>query len=152
MNSYAWPIFLLSLFALFIMTPSDEEMAQIQQNKEDIETIKKEVQELRSAINSLTPRKITVTAYTARKEECDITPNKTASMKKPMPGRTIAVSRDLHQQGWSLGKRVYIDQIGVFQIEDLMHSKHENKIDVLLASVKEARQFGVKKSTAVLLD
>jgi len=124
---------------------------QARENKLAIHSLQEEMEDLKQKVNSLLPRTVTVTAYTARKKECDSTPDKNAIMERPRAG-TIAVSRDLHRQGWSLGKRVYIDQVGVYRIADLMHPRWENKIDVLLASVKEARRFGVKESTAVLLD
>lgn len=124
---------------------------QIQENSRALQSLQTDIEDLKQKVKELLPRTVTITAYTARKQECDSRPDRNAIMEKPKPG-TVAVSRDLHGQGWSLGKRVYIDQIGVYKIADLMHPKHENRIDVLVASVKEARRFGAKETTAVLLD
>lgn len=84
---------------------------------------------------------VTVTAYTAREEECDSTPHVTALMEKPVPGRTVAVSRDLM---FALGKHVYIPGVGVRVVQDLMAPRFTKRVDVLMPSVKMARTFGVQ--------
>ena len=63
-------------------------------------------------------------------------------MESPVPGWTIAVSRDL--AGW-LGKRVYIEGIGVRRVNDLMNSRYSQRIDILKPTVADAREWGVKE-------
>lgn len=46
-------------------------------------------------------------------------PNKNALMQTPIPGYSCAISRDLVQLGW-LGKKVYIPDLGIFYIDDVM--------------------------------
>jgi len=87
---------------------------------------------------------VTVTAYTASKRECDTDPGNTATMETPVPGWTAAVSRDLLRDGWVFGSRVWIEGVGVFEISDVMHSRFERRIDVLVGTKKQARKFGAK--------
>ncbi len=94
---------------------------------------------------------VEVTAYTAAFNETDADPQITASMTKPIPGKTIAVSRDLFYSGWTFGKSVYIEGQGLFVIQDLMAKKWTMKIDICTGTKVEARQFGKKRLTAVLL-
>ncbi len=94
---------------------------------------------------------VEVTAYTASFNETDADPQITASMTKPIPGKTIAVSRDLFYSGWTFGKSVYIEGQGLFVIQDLMAKKWTMKIDICTGTKVEARQFGKKRLTAVLL-
>ena len=62
-------------------------------------------------------------------------------MKRPKPGVHIAVSRDLK---WMLGKKVYIKGIGVRRAEDVMHKRYRKRIDIMMSSVKNAREFGIQ--------
>lgn len=77
---------------------------------------------------------VTATAYSAR-----AFPGPTALGTAPMPGRTIAVSRDLLHL---LGRRVYVAGLGVRRVEDLMHERIRNTIDVYLPTDRDARAFG----------
>lgn len=89
---------------------------------------------------------VTVTAYSPSSNETDNTPNKTALLQKPVPGWTCAVSRDLMDY---LGKRVYIDGLGVRKINDLMNKRYEKRIDLCMGK-KEAIEFGVEKDIKII--
>lgn len=91
---------------------------------------------------------MTVTAYTVSKSECDSTPNQTATMSKPVPGQTIAVSRDKTHM---LGRKVYIQNVGVYYVNDLMNQRFRNSIDICIGSKEEAQRFGVKQRKVVVL-
>ena len=93
--------------------------------------------------------KVTITAYTARRQETNNDPNNTAIMERPKPGWTIAVSHDLK---FMLGKRVYIPGYGVRYVNDLMNSRYTKRIDILVSSVEEARRIGVRKGSIVLIE
>lgn len=93
-------------------------------------------------------RELTVTAYTASRNECDSTPNVTAIMEKPVAGWTVAVSRDLV---WMLGKKVYIEGLGVRLVQDLMNERFTERLDVLMPDKKSAKKFGKKKLNVVVL-
>ena len=97
------------------------------------------------------PIEVTVTAYSPTVMQTDSSPYITAFNKKVKPG-TIAVSRDLFLAGWTPGRKVYIYQIGVFEIADLMHRRKSNHLDIFFWTRDQAIQFGVKKSRAILLD
>ncbi len=94
---------------------------------------------------------VTVTAYSARAEETDDTPNQTATNERVRPG-TVAVSRDLFDSGWVFGKKIYIKSLGVFTISDLMAERKRNHIDIFMGDTDAAKNFGVKTLEAHLID
>lgn len=85
---------------------------------------------------------VTMSMYTASSRECDSSPKYTATEAKTTVGRTLAVSRDLM---WMLGHRVYIHGHGVFVVEDVMHHRWRNKVDLLVGNYKTALKFGVQQ-------
>jgi 3D (Asp-Asp-Asp) domain-containing protein len=118
--------------------------------EEQINLQKEKIQILEEKI-SITPSiHVKLTAYTPRKEECDSDPLITASMKKVKAGG-IAVSRDLYNLGWTFGKFVKIEGHGVFEITDLMGSRHKKSIDVFMWDLKKANKFGIKYRSVTLL-
>ena len=70
--------------------------------------------------------KITFYAPKLRGINSDKNPNRTALMKKPISGWTCAISRDLMELGW-LGKKIYIDGIGIRYASDLMAKTYKGK-------------------------
>lgn len=95
-------------------------------------------------------RHCTVTAYSPTKRECDDTPWVAASGKRPKVG-TVAVSRDLFYSGWPFGSRIYIEGLGIYRVNDLMHERWENRIDVFMPNTRLARKFGEREARVVLL-
>ena len=94
---------------------------------------------------------LTATAYSARSQETDDTPRLTASNSRVRPG-IVAISRDLFDMGWVFGKKVYVQDLGVFTIDDLMHSRKTKQIDIYMEETQEALVFGRKKLNVFLLD
>lgn len=92
--------------------------------------------------------RLRLTAYTASPRECDEDVRNTAIMQPPKPGWTVAVSRDL--KGW-LGKRVYIEGFGIRLVNDLMHPRHVQAVDILVGNVAQAKTIGVQKNVLVTL-
>lgn len=93
---------------------------------------------------------VVASAYSPRKKETDGDPHINAHLKKPRPG-TIAVSRDLFWNGWTFGKRVYIEGMGIYTISDLMHKRKRQQIDIFMGNTKDAYQFGRKRLRIALL-
>lgn len=91
---------------------------------------------------------MTVTAYTISKAECDNTPNQTATMSKPVPGQTIAVSRD---KSFMLGKSVYIDGLGVWYANDLLHPRYKNQLDMVVKDKEIAMAWGKRTRRVCVL-
>ncbi|GAB6060188.1 3D domain-containing protein [Desulfonatronum parangueonense] len=118
--------------------------AELMQIREENELLRKILAGYKEA-NTL---RLRLTAYTARKEECNEDVDNTAIMQKPTPGWTVAVSHDL--RGW-LGKRVYIEGFGVRLVSDLMHARHKQSIDILVPDVPMAKSIGVRKNVLVTL-
>ncbi len=118
-----------------------------------IEALKEERQELARQVAELEKMKvkeITVTAYSPSVAEYDADPHVTASMVKVRPG-IVAVSRDLFDQGWVFGKKVYVKGHGVFEIADLMNKRHKERVDIFFPNADEARRFGIKQVKVALL-
>jgi len=89
---------------------------------------------------------VTVTAYTARPEETNGDPGNTSFMERPVVGWTVAVSRDL---SYLKGQRVYIPGFGVRRVNDLMNSRYTKRIDILVATVEEAKRIGVIENVII---
>jgi 3D (Asp-Asp-Asp) domain-containing protein len=76
----------------------------------------------------------------------DKNPNRTATMTKPVVGRTVAISDELFNAGW-LGSKIYVNGLGIFKAEDRMSSSISGKqIDVCVASRRRAINLGIKKN------
>ncbi len=102
-------------------------------------------------INSMQKGKhLLVTAYTADSTETDATPFITASNTRVREG-IVAVSQDLFAKGWVFGKKVYIVNQGVYTIEDLLHKRKRNQLDIFMNNKIKALHFGRKKLKVFLL-
>lgn len=102
-------------------------------------------------LNDAKIKDLTITAYSPTTEECGEDPFTTASMRTVRPG-FVAVSRDLFEQGWKFGKKVYVKGHGVFEIADLMGKRHTKRLDIFIPDTKEALRFGKKQLTVALLE
>ncbi|MFW6007933.1 MAG: hypothetical protein ACOCP8_01600 [archaeon] len=91
---------------------------------------------------------VTLTAYTSSIRETNNDPKNTAIMNSPISGKTVAVSRDLK---YLLGKKIYIEGIGVRYVNDLMNKRFKKTVDVLVPDVKKANDFGVKENRKIIL-
>jgi 3D (Asp-Asp-Asp) domain-containing protein len=96
-------------------------------------------------------RTVTVTAYNPSEDQCDADPYVAASMRRVRPG-TVAVSRDLFDQGWVFGKKIRIEGLGIFEINDLMNKRFTDRVDVFMWDEAEAVRFGAKTARAALLE
>lgn len=86
-------------------------------------------------------KKVKCTAYNATKGQCKKDPSKTAFMTRPVPG-TVAISRDLEKMGLKCGSKVYIVGVGTLIVNDRMHSRKRQSMDILMTSLKQAKRFG----------
>ena len=120
------------------------QLNNIQQGIEDIKTIL-----------SSDCQNVILSAYHPKSKgiNSDKNPNKTALMKKPIAGYTLAISNELFELGW-LGKKIYIDGWGVGKATDRMsHAVKGKQIDICAPSLKVAKNFGIKKDViAVILN
>ena len=106
---------------------------------------------LQKAMNMSPVRTVTVTAYNPSADQCDDDPLIAASMRRVRAG-TIAVSRDLFDQGWVFGRKVRIEGYGIFEINDLMNKRYTQRIDIFMWDEDQAREFGKKNIRAALLE
>lgn len=114
-------------------------------NPQRIDPAPQVIQIINTPVASITA---TVTAYTNRVKETNHDPTHTATMSRPIPGLTCAVSRDLIH--W-LGGRIYIEGYGVWHVEDLMNARYERSIDLYMGNVKVAKEFGRQTLQVVYL-
>lgn len=94
-------------------------------------------------------KKLKITAYTASRKE-NGRHSLTANNTKLRLG-VIAVSRDLLRSGWNFGDKVYIENMGIFEIQDTMAARMRNTIDIFMHKSKDADEFGVQKLEVFLL-
>lgn len=125
------------------LTKSNEQL--LAQNKQLIE----QLDSVHTVEDKLLKYNITLSHYTASVDETDSTPQQTATGTRPVVGRTLAVSRDLFK--YLRGRRVYIEGLSVFTIEDTMNPRFTNKGDLLVRTKSEAKKLGVKKVTMIVL-
>lgn len=109
-------------------------------------------------------RIVTLTAYSARKEECNNHPEITANHTPSRVGQ-VAVSPDLEALGLTVGTRIIITGLGTFDINgvfpvDDRTSTHKRKntrhpvpitntIDILHANPAAAKLFGVHTARVI---
>ena len=94
---------------------------------------------------------VTATAYNADAAQTDSDPDISASMRRVKPG-TIAVSRDLFDRGWVFGRKVRLEGLGIFEINDLMAARHNKAVDIFIYSNSQAQAFGRRRIKAALLN
>ncbi|MBN1224917.1 MAG: 3D domain-containing protein [Candidatus Aminicenantes bacterium] len=111
---------------------------------------RKELSEVKEALKVSDVQKVTVTAYSSTKSQCDDDPEITGCMRKVRPG-TVAVSRDLLKCGWVFGKKVYIEGFGIFEINDLMNKRWQRRIDIFIPEIQKSKTFTPQELTAMLL-
>lgn len=86
-----------------------------------------------------------VSAYTASVEECDSSPNITASGKKVNNG-FVAMN------GVQFGTKIEIEGIGIYEVQDRMNRRYKDNIDIYMESKGEALAFGRKELRYRILD
>jgi 3D (Asp-Asp-Asp) domain-containing protein len=89
---------------------------------------------------------VTVTGYSSTPDQTDSTPFVTASNRRVRPG-IVALSRDLLREytpgaPFSFGDKVELKGVGVFTVEDTMHSRFEKRVDIWFTSRTAAREWG----------
>lgn len=91
---------------------------------------------------------VMASAYNSTHAQTEGNPNITAWGDTLQPGmKSIAVSRDLIKKGLTHHTKVKIEGFeGIYVVNDKMHSKWRNKIDIYFGTdVKAARKWGRKK-------
>ncbi|QGY39732.1 hypothetical protein GM415_06235 [Pseudodesulfovibrio cashew] len=129
----------------------EHKLALVEQTAEARKRMVEEVRLLQKAVSAPPVRTVTVTAYNPAVDQTDSDPLIAASMRKVRQG-TIAVSRDLFDQGWVFGRKVRIEGLGIFEINDLMNKRYTQRIDIFMWDEDQARQFGKKNIKAALLE
>ena len=92
--------------------------------------------------------RVVVTAYSSTVEQTDGTPFTTASGKEVRDG--IVAANML-----PLGTKIKIPELfgdKIFVVEDRMHPKNYGKVDIWFPSRQEAKVFGVKQTSIVVLE
>jgi hypothetical protein len=138
-------------------------MATIESLKNELEVHKtesaKKIEKLESEIMWSTKVKITFYAPALKGINSDSRPDLTATMEKPIPGWTCAISRDLVKAGW-LGRRIYIPGLGIRYASDIMGKSVRGKaitkqIDICVGQRHvwtESKKFGKTHEIATILE
>lgn len=92
---------------------------------------------------------LTATAYCPECLADEDGPQPSALGAPVRAGRTVAVSRDLRRL---LGRKIYIEGVGVRVVEDLMHPRFAKRMDLCLPDKRQALAFGVQNLDVVVLD
>ena len=167
--NYILILFLAVLSSVFFAKKFNTEQALNTINAGRISSLTREIQDLhrslslyenkeiylRSIIKSkekklevITKANVTLTGYHPWSNgiNSDGYPQTTATMTEPVVGRTCAISSELVNRGW-LGKKIYIEGIGVFVAEDRMNIDLNGlRIDLCMGSLEEALNFGKRKN------
>ena len=89
---------------------------------------------------------ILITAYYACAICCGPSPSGiTAAGSRPVAGITVAASRK-----YPLGSTLYITIPGImsnrrYKIQDRLHPKYDNRVDIYFSKHQDAKKFGIKK-------
>jgi len=101
-----------------------------------------------STLNGINKRvyEVACTAYNPVPEQTDSTPRITAIGTKVKENYTIAVSQDLLKKGIvKYGDTIYIYELQkIFSVEDCIHERYNNRLDIFMESKTEAGKFGLK--------
>lgn len=120
-------------------------------NKSKVTELLRMVQQKDFIIQSMTRGRVcTISAYSPTVGQTDDTPFITANNKRVRDG-IVAVSRDLFANGWNFGRKIYIKDLGVYTIDDLMHERMRNSLDIFMFDTDSAIKFGKKQARAYLL-
>lgn len=90
-----------------------------------------------------TTHSVTCTAYSIGDNHTPKT-GLTASGTRPRHNWTVAVSRDLEKH-FPMGSTLYIEGVGICRVEDRMHRRIKNRIDVYKRTPRLAKQWGIRK-------
>jgi hypothetical protein len=154
------PIALVAMMAVVFLVVSTEsyekEIATLNiEHTEELAIRQDEIAELNKIILENTNYKVKVTYYVPSLGGINAQgdPNKTAVMEKPVPGKTIAVSRDLAHL---LYKKIYVLNRGVFYANDLLADENpytgqkiRKQIDICVGSTKDIPRQGVFKNIPI---
>ena len=113
---------------------------------------------LQNKIKRMTPRLITVTAYSSTERQTNEKPFETAYLE-PVRKWIIACSNDLIEDGWLPKDSVYLYElrngraygIGMFLIADRMHPRQTEHCDIWVPSESLAWKIGRMENVRALL-
>jgi 3D (Asp-Asp-Asp) domain-containing protein len=166
---YILIVFLTVLSSVFFAGMFNKEHILNNINAQTISSLTQEIQDLKRSVSLYENKEIYLRSIIkSKKEQLDIIakanvtltayhpwsnginsdgyPQTTATMTMPVVGRTCAISSELVKRGW-LGKKIYIEGVGVFKAEDRMNINLNGlRIDLCMGSLEEALNFGKKKN------
>lgn len=132
--------FILFVIILFLI-------AWINYLSSDVKFLQKRINTIQTRIDYLkfpSALEVEITGYYpwAGGINSDGNPDITATMNKPIPGKTIAISRDLVRKGW-LNHWIYIEGVGIRFADDVMGKDIKGPaIDILASSLDHANEIG----------
>ena len=115
-----------------------------------IETLQRlDIISFKSSLGSLGV--VTVTKYSPTVAECDGTPFITSIDERVHEGG-LAVSQDfLKEHKLKYGDKVFIEGLGIFEVNDCMNIRHKYAVDIFTFSTKDAKKFTPIKAHLYLI-
>jgi len=120
--------------------------------KETINDLKEDIGLVDSKLDFQDIEKVKITFYAPSEGGINSNgdPSKTAILKKPISGRTCAISTALYEKGW-LFHKVYVDGIGIFEATDRMNTKVKGmQVDICTTSSRKARKLTPKHRAIIV--
>lgn len=143
--------FIAILCLAFLVKPTEAGYGQDKINKvreKIVPTAEAAIQKNTENQDTKRTQNVWVTAYSSTPEETDDTPFITASMTEVRDGVIAA-------NFLPFGTRVIIPEIfgdKVLTVEDRMHERKVNFIDIWMPTKEEAREFGITYAEIIILD
>ena len=143
--------FILSMLLSMLLTLSAITLFETTVNNKRLlakmDSLTTDISESNNLILSKINKTISIVTVTAYVPDTSALPASTRTIKSGQ----VAVSRDLFAHGWVFGKKIYIESLGIYEINDLMHEDKKKAIDIVMFSNTQATNFGVKKNLLAAL-
>lgn len=160
MNKKSWiALFGVIIFICCVINSYETKIEEIEhRNTQTIESYNKKIETYKNKIKELTNYKVKISYYVPNLGGINSygDKNKTAIMEKPIPGKTIAVSRDLIHL---LYRKIYIKGLGVFYANDLLANKNpynneyiRKQIDICVGTGNDIPKEGVFYNVPIAID
>lgn len=141
-------IFTVLGFLIFITPTFAENPHFCQYSFESNQILSVKESNMEKKTNRVSEKEVWVTAYSSTPEETDSTPFETAMMTNVRDG-IVAVNF------LPFGTKIKIPKLfgdKIFIVEDRMHERKKNFVDVWMPSKEAAKEFGIVKTNIVIVE
>lgn len=123
----------------------------------EIAELRAELDSRPSSIRRLMVTAEAVTAADVREETASGSGAPSLSLRLDAGARAVrpggvAVSPDLLERGWTIGRKAYVEDLGVFEIFDVLPAGQKRRLRLLVDAPAKAARFGVQVRKVTLLE